>query len=303
MVADTKHHREELKRQRLQNSGSKPEREEYFRLRAVVDQKTTSHFERYVELCPAVANAIGQRTGALESQKLHLPSSLTAPRRLALGLKKMGDVEVRLRIGQAHESLRKVRDFLGLKDKLVKTKKAHVHGYKQVTRSETAIRNAQKLLNQAAQSYSRAFQCLERLGCPMGIGTDAGPLQQLRDSDLVPLSHWTGAEGGVFNRKAERRVPWLWRITAQAGADVTEESWATEGTLPGPVLDLADAACTCSSSTRMAPCHGCPRSLVGGACSALRGATTRGSDLSLGRGAMDGARAMDGMGPWTASSA
>lgn len=150
---------------------------------------------------------------------------MTADERVALGLVELAQLEGQLRVGLAHESLAKVRDFLGLKDSLTRAKRSHIRGYEKVTRSEESIKRAQRLLDQAAVEYRRSYHALERLDWSFAMGTEAGPLKKLKDSDLVHLSHWT--EEQRFNKSDE--VSWIWRIAGQAGDDVSEESWATEG--------------------------------------------------------------------------
>lgn len=188
---------------------NKDQKQEFIRFQTSLGLKLTAFFERYLALFPALSTAEKERATSLDLQKIYLPSHFGPTRRTALGLNALGKLEERLRVAQAHESLEMVRDYLGLKRSLVKAKKTSIRGYTLVTRLENAIQNTEKLLRRARVTYNRAYNSLKSLGAPMGLGTEAGPLEVLKEGDLRHLRDWT-KDGRVHQRSGGLDMENLW---------------------------------------------------------------------------------------------
>lgn len=206
---------------------------ESIRMIANLQAKVDVHFARYQKLCPELKRCNIVRSGAPEKQELWLPSSFESHAAIeAMQMTDLANVEGKLRIGQAHEALRDLRETLGLKDGLAKVFKAHVRGYSAVTRSEGELHRVAKRTERQRGDYDRAYRALVSLGVTMGAKTEAGILQALLPSHLVPLSEYTDA--GKWQKKA---MSWIWRIVRLNDEDELSETseWATEGEARRPV--------------------------------------------------------------------
>lgn len=217
--------RDEVDRRKKEPETSLGDRQKtrFIQMRVNLEHKVNAHFERYLDLIPDMVNADIKRTSAAEKQKLWLPSNFNDERtRHDLGLTQLAEIEGKIRIGQAYDALRRVRDSLGLRDGLVEAKRAHVRGYVGTTRSEAHIQKASKLLKTAKEQYDRAY------GAIITLGVDKGPLQVLKDDQLLPLSHWT--QGGTWQKTD---VSWFWYPLAggekESDVKAGEYSWANEG--------------------------------------------------------------------------
>lgn len=192
-------------------------------------QKITAHFKRYTELAPAIENFQIESSAAKELQKLYLPSSFVDDERTRLELVPLAKLEMKLRIGHAHESLEKLRGALGLRSGLARTQKASVRGQTAVTRAASYLRRADRLIQEAKESYVASYHAASRLGCTFK-GTDGSALRMLSDDDLVPLSSYT-----EHSRWKTSGVPvsWIWRIAEdgpdQDVKDNEDETWINEG--------------------------------------------------------------------------
>lgn len=210
----------------LAAGGGDVQQRDFIQVQTTLNQKITTHFQDYIAQYPSLQTVNIDRVVDLDKQQLYLPSEFPLAQRAALGLNPLGQLEARMRAGQAHECLQKVRDFLGLRSALLDTKRTHIQGYGATTRSESNIQSVTNLLQRAKDQYNRAYTAMGSLGCLFAIGTEVGPLQELKQEDLKPLSYWTKENDGRYNPE---KLSWIWRIHSQTVAGLTNESWAIEG--------------------------------------------------------------------------
>ncbi|KIJ48953.1 hypothetical protein M422DRAFT_247327 [Sphaerobolus stellatus SS14] len=86
-----------------------------------------------------------------ENQLLLLPSDYDQKIHEAVGLVDLAEIEYRLRVGQAHDCLKKLRDALGLKSFFVRRQRIHATGQQALTRSKTEILRAQRQVDKWAE--------------------------------------------------------------------------------------------------------------------------------------------------------
>ncbi|KAG8932305.1 hypothetical protein FRC01_014618 [Tulasnella sp. 417] len=158
----------------------------------------------------------------LHTAKLYLPSQFSKDDRELYKLEKLSDLESSIRIPLAQEEIIRLRDALGVKAFLIRegrqTGKSGLTGTASLTRSQSRLQQAQIRINQIASRYKHHFDALRELGTSLGIGTEAGALQELTDSDLGITSTWTEQDIN-FSRGGRRptvgasftAVPWIWK--------------------------------------------------------------------------------------------
>ncbi|KIJ40674.1 hypothetical protein M422DRAFT_256369 [Sphaerobolus stellatus SS14] len=140
-------------------------------------------------------------------------------------------MEYQLRLGQAHDSLEKLRGALGLKSFLIHQKYKNAGGQDQ-------------------QVYKRAWEVLGRLSdgvSQYGMEDSQRQLQELKEDDCVMLSEWMEehrfwrAQGELAEAQASgkgkgrRELPWFWKIHIQGNPqkdideiDASIAAWATD---------------------------------------------------------------------------
>jgi hypothetical protein len=180
------------------------------------------HRENILQLCPQVQPdeiSYGDSIG-LENVSLYLPSSYSGSERASLGLGRLAGWEAKLRIGIMHSSLLKLRHELGMKSLLVMHRHDGAHGYTMGTRQEAAIQRACKRIDKAAGQYNQSYRAAVALGVPMGIGTEAGPLEALQKSQLRILSSWVKDQLGQGATKED--LSWFWKMDGSMAHEASQ---------------------------------------------------------------------------------
>lgn len=212
-------------------------------------------FQGLSDFMPSDAIQELQRTeGGPENTSLGLPSDFPQQLHRRLGLEELAIIERQLRIGQAHDALKKLRTSLGLKSFLVRRNygKANDHGHSVYTRSQGDIEKATRQVQRWKEVYQRSYRALERLraGMPIPVTNLAWlQLKPLTDSDCIMLSEWM-EDHHIWQRSGERQeayaasrgegkkeLAWFWKLEFQfddAGIcrdDIKNavDTWTTEG--------------------------------------------------------------------------
>lgn len=126
-----------------------------------------------------------------------------------------------MRIPQAQEEIINLRNALGVKAFLVREGRQPTTtgetGYALVSRSQGKVNQANEQVSRIAQRYRQNFKALQNLGTEFGVGTNAGGLQELSDTDLKIVSNWTEEDTGQKRTHGSRvkastqQVPWIWK--------------------------------------------------------------------------------------------
>lgn len=167
-------------------------------------------------------------------QKLYLPSDFTPEDRKRYQLEKITAKEAQLQVAEAHDALRRLRNSLGLKALLLKNQKTHSRGYERVSKSKASIESAEKGVRRQKAAYRRAWHAIVSLGVVVGPDTATGNLQELRDTDAVPLNDVTAERRFVAE---SQDIPWIWKVVGGSASDSEAErgvigavnSWNNEG--------------------------------------------------------------------------
>jgi len=185
----------------------------------------------------------------LEQTKLGFPSDFDTQDHVELGLEDLAIIERELRIGLAHDTLKKIWTLLGLKSFLV-GKRHRVQGYTISTRAETEIRNVDRQVKKWFGIYNHNWTALEVLRGSAEIPSENRPwtqLQQLRRTDCIMLYDWM-EEHAVWRGRGERALieatqrgegpkplPWIWKIEfdfegeAANSVEGAVQGWTDEG--------------------------------------------------------------------------
>ena len=140
-----------------------------------------------------------------ESQGLWIPSSIgfIAP---SVGWENLVEQELQLQIGQANDSLQRLRTHLGQKSVLYRMHVRSSTSVRTDTRSRNDIRRIGLKINKDARSYQRARDAMVNLGA---ANTILNKYQNLSREHLVLPADLT-EENRVG--QGSDTLPWLWRV-------------------------------------------------------------------------------------------
>jgi hypothetical protein len=155
-----------------------------------------------------------------ESSKIWIPSLFGRNICLKNGWKAMMDQEIQLRIGQANDSLEKLRMALGQKTSLFvnAVRKAKHQGSK--SQARTLVNQATFAVEKHASNYRCAHAALTKLGAEKDILEKFKPLTK----DDLKVCTDVVEERRVGQRSDE--VAWFWRLD---GSDLQGNPWLKEG--------------------------------------------------------------------------
>lgn len=165
----------------------------------------TEHYKALPHIAPALS-AYDLTPGDAHDDPILLPSSFTREEITSLNLQELADIELRLRVGQGHDILERLRKALGVRS-LFTRQARNTHGYRGSTRSQEAIRWAQSEVNSCARLYRRLFKGIQALNPPK---ENLLGLRELQNSDLVMLSDWV--EDKLYQGSDRQPLPWIWRL-------------------------------------------------------------------------------------------
>lgn len=220
------------------------------------------HFSTLFRVAPLLQEANLTQGQPPTIQKLYLPSEFTPEDRKRYRLEKIAVKESQIQVAEAHDSLRRLRNALGLKALLLQNQKAHVRGYERVSKSKASIESAEKGVRRQKAAYRRAWSAMKSLNVVVGPNTAAGNLQELHDADVVPLRDVTNDRRFVGESKD---IPWIWRAVGGQGFDAevekgvigTVNSWNNEGRHFTGYLHAVKAEISRSCPTCLGACSSC----------------------------------------------
>ncbi|KAL1751670.1 hypothetical protein FB107DRAFT_221498 [Schizophyllum commune] len=132
-----------------------------------------------------------------EEVRLWLPSDMTRQEREEGCVEGLDQIEVRLRVAQATDALKKIREQMFAKQYLVNQRNTHIVGQRDSTHARRVIDRVGDHINQHKDKYRKARTALHRLE-----SRDAYPaFKELKDSDLA-LDDDREADGASTDRLA-----------------------------------------------------------------------------------------------------
>ncbi|KIJ30786.1 hypothetical protein M422DRAFT_267617 [Sphaerobolus stellatus SS14] len=145
-------------------------------------------------------------------------------------------IECELRIGQAHDALKKLCTQLGLKSFLVRRKQGSP-GYSVTMQAETEIQIVDRHVRKWRKVYEHAWKALESLRGNQGIPTEHRVWLQIRPllrEDCVMLGDWM-ADQAYWRKMGERsaveatqqgygpkELSWIWKIELDLEGETLE---------------------------------------------------------------------------------
>ncbi|KIJ41631.1 hypothetical protein M422DRAFT_255248 [Sphaerobolus stellatus SS14] len=199
--------------------------------RRKLSQLVDGWFRNVGDFMPVNAiNEVQTANAGPENAHLCLPSEFPQIEHNRLGIADHALIERELRIGQAYDALKKLRNQLGLKSFLVRRKRQNP-GYTMATRAETEIKKVDGHVKKWRKVYESAWKALE----------------VLRGDGIIPHEHhWLTDQAywkdlgerqtAEATRKGEgpKQLPWIWKIeldieeTSLEGIEGAIEGWTNE---------------------------------------------------------------------------
>jgi len=136
---------------------------------------------------------------------LYLPSNCTLQQRKEYGLQGLGNAEYELRVGQANDSLDRLRECLAEKSLKFRKGVRLAKGQKRSTRAWDSVHRVDDQIREAVVIYRTARQAIEELG----RAADMERFQEIEKSDLK-MSGDIVEENRVGQRSSV--LPWFWRL-------------------------------------------------------------------------------------------
>ena len=156
-----------------------------------------------------------------EKSRLLMPSALGKEGCKEIGWGVMMEQELELRIGQANDSLEKLRLALGLKAVVYKTGVRPSKSQSTKTRARSDMSQVNKTIEKHSRSYRLAYQAILNLGASEDLRKR---FQPLTDKDLG-----VGTDLVEENRMGQRSdvLAWIWR--QGDGESDPKDEWMKEG--------------------------------------------------------------------------
>ncbi|EDR10746.1 uncharacterized protein LACBIDRAFT_315472 [Laccaria bicolor S238N-H82] len=133
----------------------------------IVDVDDWSYCDEEETPAPSIPSLPDQGYGSAEHQQILLPSSFQAAL-LPTSLGEARCVEIELRVAQANNALKHLREAIGYKSfldwKRIRAKKSK----KRVTRAYDAVQGSDRDMKSALQAYNQARWALNQLNAPQG---------------------------------------------------------------------------------------------------------------------------------------
>ncbi|RDB30333.1 hypothetical protein Hypma_007055 [Hypsizygus marmoreus] len=191
-------------------------------LHAKLDRELTTWRQQQLSMFPALHGELPSIDELMpETIPLLLASSFPSHQRTALGLTRAGEIESKLREGEAHDALAEVRLAIKTCNANLQFKKNYVHGQRPNTRAQQYLRTLQAEKESAMEKYQRTYKALVSLG----LSPADKSLQPLDKSQLwmknVTERHKIG--------DSKKQDPWFWRVGRPSGLSIEEENeWSLE---------------------------------------------------------------------------
>lgn len=131
----------------------------------------------------------------------------------------LADIERRLRIGRAQDSLGSLREHIILRAGMYRVKDREARGQAMMTRAGKVLKRMNDHITDDKLRYRRHFQALESLGVVLQNLDHRRSLLALHDQHIVNLDESNDSEG-------RRQLSWIWL----ASVDLSSEKGVQDGT-------------------------------------------------------------------------
>ena len=171
---------------------------------------------------------------------LHLPSSYKF--RTSLQQPELCLYELRLREGQAHDTLHEMRQHLRVRTHLYKQKDKYVQGVRHNTHANSAINKCQAKVDRAAEKYCASRNAMLSLSDPLVVLDWNDTLHVLKAEDVRVLS-----EALMGDSEGKQCLSWIWTMNMGVVGGSADQA-GDEGAYLLILSHLQELS-TCNSST------------------------------------------------------
>jgi hypothetical protein len=170
--------------------------------------RLTQWFKQHAARCPNLHEEPSSiDSSAPEETPLKLPSQYMAHMRAAYNLSGLAEAEYRLREGQAHDALEKLRFCIQVYQYNVRFKKEHVFGQRANTRAQAYLMTLAHDRDRASEKYRRVRKALLRLG----LSPQDSTFRALNEKDeAFDATKNTSRASKLGDSKKED--PWFWDV-------------------------------------------------------------------------------------------
>lgn len=171
----------------------------------ILDDDDWSDCDEEEMVSPTLPSLPNQRHGSAEHQQILLPSSFRATL-LPTSLREARWVEIQLRVAQANNALKRLREAIGYKSFLYRKRIRSEKSKKRVTRAHDEVHASDREMKSALRAYNQARWALDQLNALQAV---RDPFKPIRKTDTRALT--TVYDG---NARGQRNIalPWFWNM-------------------------------------------------------------------------------------------
>jgi len=155
-----------------------------------------------------------------ESMSLNLPSTLGRDKCEALGIKSLARKELRLRRGQANDTLHQLRVELGYKAFIHRTTVRHANSQQKATRARSLVQASSATITRLRCIYNCSRTAMVRLGASTHT---LDHYKVITDADLRVS---TAIQDPRVTNAADTALSWIWTVDARKETDHSD--WMEE---------------------------------------------------------------------------
>ena len=185
----------------------------------IVDDDDWSDCEEEIRV-PTVTSLPDQRYGWAEHQQIVLPSSFQVAF-LPTSLGEARWVEIELRVAQANNALKRLREAIGYKSFLYRKRIRPEKTKKPQTRAYAAIHTSDREMKSALRAYNQARWALNQLDAPRGTRDRYKPIGK-RDTRALTTVY----DGNAWGQR-NIALPWFWNMAV--ADDSSNSTYLEEG--------------------------------------------------------------------------
>jgi hypothetical protein len=171
----------------------------------IVDDDDWSDCDEEETPAPSIPSLPDQGYGSAEHQQILIPSSFQAAL-LPTSLGEARCVEIELRVAQANNALKRLREAIGYKSFLYRKRIRAEKSKKRVTRAYDAVQGSDRDMKSALRAYNQARWALNQLNAPRGTRDRYKPIGK-KDTRALTTVYDGNARG-----QRNIALPWFWNM-------------------------------------------------------------------------------------------
>ena len=185
-----------------------------------VDSSVDDELEHQSNIRPTDADLSSSTAVTPESMSFNLPSTLGRDKCDALGIKSLVRKELRLRRGQANDTLHQLRVELGYKAFIHRTTVRHANSQQKATRARSLVQASGTTITRLRHIYNCAWTAMVRLGASTHT---LDHYKVITDADLRVS---TAIQDPRVTNAADTALSWIWTVDTRKEMDYSD--WMEE---------------------------------------------------------------------------